>query len=61
MINNVKILDDRINFSANSITKKPEKNDVSEIVPNTLGTRVLQKYDKTFFGKYIEKKYNKRE
>ena len=47
MIKEVRLSDSNINFKQNDITKKPRKDDESEIVPNTLKTRVLQKYDKT--------------
>ena len=47
MIKEVRLSDSTINFKQNEITKKPKKDDESEIVPNTLRTRVLQKYDKT--------------
>ena len=45
MIQSIKLSD--YTFKQNEITKKPDKRDESEIVPNTLKTRVLQKYDKT--------------
>ena len=47
MIKKVNLSDKIISFRQNEITKKPDKHDESEIVPNTLRTRVLQKYDKT--------------
>ena len=47
MIKEVNLSDKIIGFRQNEITKKPDKHDESEIVPNTLKTRVLQKYDKT--------------
>ena len=47
MIKKINLSDNTINFRQNEITKKPDKHDESEIVPNTLKTRVLQKYDKT--------------
>lgn len=47
MIKEVRFSDNSINFKQNNITQKPNKDDESEIVPNTLKTRVLQKYDKT--------------
>ncbi len=47
MIKEVRLSDSAISFAQNDITKKPKKDDESEIVPNTLRTRVLQKYDKT--------------
>ena len=47
MIEKVRLSDNMINFRQNDITKKPDKHSESEIVPNTLKTRVLQKYDKT--------------
>ena len=47
MIKEVNLSDKIISFRQNEITKKPDKHDESEIVPNTLKTRVLQKYDKT--------------
>ena len=47
MIEQIRLSDNNINFGQNDITKKPDKNSESQIVPNTLRTRVLQKYDKT--------------
>jgi len=47
MITEVRLSDKIVSFKQNDITKKPKKDDESEIVPNTLRTRVLQKYDKT--------------
>lgn len=47
MIQEVRLSDSAINFKQNGITSKPDKGDESEIVPNTLKTRVLQKFDKT--------------
>lgn len=47
MIQEVSLSNSTINFKQNDITKKPSKGDESEIVANTLKTRVLQKYDKT--------------
>ena len=47
MIKEVRLSDSAINFKQNDVTKKPGKDDESEIVPNTIRTRVLQKYDKT--------------
>lgn len=47
MIQKLRFSDSAINFRQNDITKKPNKDDESEIVPNTIRTRVLQKYDKT--------------
>ena len=47
MIKEVRFSDNNINFKTLSVTKKPEKDDESEILPNTLKTRVLQKMDKT--------------
>jgi hypothetical protein len=47
MIKEVRLSDSAINFAQNDITKKPNKDDESEIVPNSVRTRVLQKYDKT--------------
>ena len=47
MIQKVRFSDSVINFKQNDIIKKPDKDDESEIVPNNIKTRVLQKYDKT--------------
>jgi hypothetical protein len=47
MIKEVSLSDNKINFRQNEVTKKPDKGDESVILPNTLKTRVLQKYDKT--------------
>ena len=47
MIKEVRLSDNRINFKENPVTKKADKGDESVILPNTLKTRVLQKYDKT--------------
>lgn len=47
MLREVRLSNYTTNFKKNDITKKPNKGDESEIVPNTLRTRVLQKYDKT--------------
>lgn len=47
MIQKLRFSDNSINFKQNDIIKKPKKDDESEIVPNTLRTRVMQKYDKT--------------
>jgi len=47
MIQKISLSDKTINFKQNDVTKKPGKGDESEILPNTLRTRVLQKYDKT--------------
>ena len=47
MIKEVRLSDNSINFKQTAVTKKPEKDEESEILPNTLRTRVLQKTDKT--------------
>ena len=47
MIEQLRLSDNTINFRQNDITKKPDRHSESQIVPNTLRTRVLQKYDKT--------------
>jgi hypothetical protein len=47
MIRKIILSDNNINFKENSVTMKPDKGDESVILPNTLKTRVLQKYDKT--------------
>ena len=47
MIQKLSFSDNSINFKQNDIIKKPKKDDESEIVPNTIRTRVMQKYDKT--------------
>ena len=47
MIKEVRLSDNRINFRQNAVTKKPEKDEESEILPNNLKTRILQKTDKT--------------
>ena len=47
MIKQIRLSDNTINFKQNDIIKKPSKNDESAILPNSLRTRVLQKYDKT--------------
>ena len=47
MIKEVRLSDNKINFKENPVTKKADKGDESVILPNTLKTRVLQKYDKT--------------
>ena len=47
MIKEVRLTDNRINFKQNAVTRKPEKDEESEILPNTSKTRVLQKTDKT--------------
>lgn len=47
MIQEVSLSDSQIRFKSKSITSKPEKNEESEILPNTLNTRILQKLDKT--------------
>ena len=47
MIKEVRLSDNRINFRQNAVTRKPEKDEESEILPNTPKTRVLQKTDKT--------------
>lgn len=47
MIKEVRFSDSLANFKAKSVMKKPEKDEESEILPNTVNTRVLQKYDKT--------------
>ncbi len=46
MIKEVRLSDNSINFQANSKKEKPE-NQESMILPNTLKTRINQKYDKT--------------
>lgn len=47
MIRQIQLSENTINFRQNEVTKKPDKRDESEIVPNTVKTRILQKYDKT--------------
>ena len=47
MIKEVSLSDNRINFKENPVTKKADKGDESVILPNTLNTRIWQKYDKT--------------
>ena len=47
MIEQIRLSDNTINFGQNDITKKPDKYSESQIVPNTMRTRILQKYDKT--------------
>ena len=47
MIKEVRFSDNKINFRQSAVTKKPEKDEESELLPNTLKTRVLQKTDKT--------------
>lgn len=47
MIKEVRLSDSRINFQQNAVTKKPERDEESGILPNTLKTRMLQKTDKT--------------
>ena len=47
MIKEVRLSDNRISFGQNPVTKKPEKDEESGILPNTIKTRVLQKTDKT--------------
>ena len=47
MIKEVRLSDNKINFKQNAVIKKPDKNEESEILPNTLKTRILQKTDKT--------------
>ena len=46
MVKNVRLSDANISFNAKA-DKKKDKNQESEILPNTLGTRINQKYDKT--------------
>ena len=41
MIKEVRLSDNRINFRQNAVTKKPEKDEESEILPNNLKTRIL--------------------
>ena len=47
MIQQLRLSKNTVSFRQNDITKKPDKHSESEIVSNTLRTRVLQKYDKT--------------
>ena len=47
MIKEIKFSDNSINFKSKSVTKRPEKDEESDILPNTLKTRILQKTDKT--------------
>ena len=47
MIKEVRFSDNSINFKQNPVMRKPEKDEESEILPNTLNTRIAQKTDKT--------------
>jgi len=47
MIKEVRLSENKINFKENPVTKKADKGDESVILPNTLNTRIWQKYDKT--------------
>ena len=47
MIKEVSLSDNKINFKQNPVISKPGKDEESEILDNTLRTRVLQKTDKT--------------